>query len=254
MTDESGTFRPVRPVRLYERIVEQVEEAIAQGQLKPGHRLPSERELVAQFGASRSTVREALRVLESNGVVRSRPGDPNGPEVQPFTAAILSKQLGRLTRSQEVGLADLISFRMILDSSANMLAARLRSDAELDVMDSTIWAMREAIDDGYDDFSRADIAFHDAVATASRNALIQVCNQVVRDAVLSLISDKIAHARNRTERMRESVRHHEEVLDEIRRGDGLAAARISRRNIFDYYAGYVPQSERETLTSLLLDR
>ncbi len=252
MTDENGTFRPVRPVRLYERIVEQVEDAIAQGQLKPGHRLPSERELVSQFGASRSTVREALRVLESNGVVRSRPGDPHGPEVQPFTATILSKQLGRLTRAQEVGLAELISFRMILDSSANMLAARLRSEQELDDMESTIASMREAIDGGYDEFSRADIAFHDAVATASRNTLIQVCNQVVRDAVLTLISDKIAHARNRKERMRESVRHHEEVLEQIRCGDGLAAARISRRNIFDYYAGYVPKADREPLTALLL--
>ncbi|MGO4599699.1 FadR/GntR family transcriptional regulator [Terrabacter sp. 2RAF25] len=73
-------FEPVRSVRLYERIVEQVEEAIARGELRPGERLPSERELVVQFGTSRATVREALRVLESNGVVRSRPGDPNGPE------------------------------------------------------------------------------------------------------------------------------------------------------------------------------
>ena len=66
-------------MRLYQRIVEQIEDAIARGELKPGQRLPSERELVVQFGASRSTVREALRVLESNGVVRSRPGDPTAP-------------------------------------------------------------------------------------------------------------------------------------------------------------------------------
>ncbi len=252
MTGGHDTFHEVRPVRLYERIVEQVEDAVAQGQLQPGQHLPSERDLVAQFGASRSTVREALRVLESNGVVRSRPGDPNGPQIQPFTTTILSKQLGRLTRSQQVGLADLISFRMILDSSANLLAARLRTEEELVVMESTIAAMRDAIDGGYDEFSRADVAFHDAIATAARNTLIQVCNQVVRDAVLSLISDKIAHARNRRARMRESVRHHEEVLDEIRAGDGQAAARISRRNLFDYYAGYVPASAREPLSSLLL--
>ena len=82
-------FQPVQTVRAYQRIVEQVEEALARGDLAPGQRLPSERELVAQFAVSRSTVREALRVLESNGVVRSRPGDPNGPEILPFSHSAL---------------------------------------------------------------------------------------------------------------------------------------------------------------------
>lgn len=80
-------FQPVQPVRAYQRIVEQIEEALSRGDLVPGQRLPSERELVTQFAVSRSTVREALRVLESNGMVRSRPGDPNGPEILPFSPA-----------------------------------------------------------------------------------------------------------------------------------------------------------------------
>ncbi|TWP35854.1 FadR family transcriptional regulator [Leekyejoonella antrihumi] len=246
-------FQPVKPVRLYQRIVEQVEGAIARGELNPGERLPSERELVAQFGASRSTVREALRVLESTGVVRSRPGDPNGPEVLPFSTSTLAKQLTRLTQAQEVSLADLISFRMVLDSSANMLAARLRTDDELAVMESTIARMRAAIDAGYDDFSAADVAFHDAVAQASGNMLLQVCNHVVRGAVLSLISDKIAHARNSAALMSQSMRHHEEVLALIRDRDSQGAGQISRRNLFDYYASYVPKAEREPLRALLLE-
>ncbi|HET7304649.1 MAG TPA: FadR/GntR family transcriptional regulator [Segeticoccus sp.] len=256
MTDgdaASSTFQPVRPVRLYQRIVDQVEEALARGELRPGQRLPSERDLVAQFGASRSTVREALRVLESNGVVRSRPGDPNGPEVLPFSAGGLTKQLTRLARVDELGLTELISSRMILDSSANRLAARLRSPEQLAEMEAAIDTMRQAIEAGFERFSEADVAFHEAVARASRNTLIQVCNQVVRDVVLSLISDKIAHARNRKARMRQSVGHHEEVLDAIRAGDGPAAARISRRNLFDYYAGYLPKAEREPLRALLDD-
>ena len=95
---ERNQFRPVQPVRAYERIVEQVEDAMARGELKPGQRLPSERELVTQFAVSRSTVREALRVLASNGVVRSRPGDPRGPEVLAFSTNGLAKQMTRLTR------------------------------------------------------------------------------------------------------------------------------------------------------------
>ena len=72
-------------------------------------------------------MREALRVLESNGIVRSRPGDPHGPEILPFSPHGLAKQMTRLTQVDQLSIADLVSFRMILDGSANMLAARLRS-------------------------------------------------------------------------------------------------------------------------------
>lgn len=246
-------FKPVRSVRLYQRIVEQIESALARGELKPGHRLASERELVTQFGASRSTVREALRVLESNGVVRSRPGDPNGPEILPFSPTGLTKQMTRLVRIEQLSLAELVSFRMILDGSANMLAARLRSPEELAAMEQTITVMRDAIEVGYEEFSKADVAFHDAVALASRNSLIQVCNQVVHGVVLSLVSEKIANAPRRKSLMRQSLRHHEEVLDAIRAGDGQGAAAISRRNLYDYYASYLPEPDREPLRALLND-
>ncbi|MEO5744547.1 MAG: FadR/GntR family transcriptional regulator [Terracoccus sp.] len=244
-------FEQVRPVRLYQRIIEQIEDALASRALRPGQRLPSERQLVAQFGASRSTVREALRVLESNGVIRSRPGDPNGPEILPFSSQTLSKQLTRLARVEGVDLGELISFRMVLDSSANLLAARLRTEDELAAIEATIEVMRQTIDVGYEQFSEADVAFHEAIARVSRNSLIQVCNQVVRGVVLSLISDKIARSRNSKALMRESLGHHEEVLEAIRAGDGPAAARISRRNLYDYYAGYLPKADREPLLALL---
>jgi DNA-binding FadR family transcriptional regulator len=244
-------FQQVQPVRLYQRIVEQVEDALARGELKPGQRLPSERELAVQFGASRPTVREALRVLESSGLVRSRPGDPNGPEILPFSPTGLTQQMTRLAQVEEMSIAELVSFRMILDGSANMLAARLRSEAELAAMDMTIAVMKAAIAKGFTEFSEADMAFHDSVAQASRNSLIQVCNMVVRGVVLSLISDKVTRARNSKALMRESLLHHQEVLEAIRQGDGPAAARISRQNLYDYYSGYVPKRDRGALLALL---
>ena len=63
---------------------------------------------MTQFGASRPTVREALRVLESNGIVRSRPGDPHGPEILPFSPHGLAKQMTRLTRVDQMSIADLV--------------------------------------------------------------------------------------------------------------------------------------------------
>lgn len=248
---EPARFRQVESVRLYESIVEQIEGAILRGELKPGQRLPSERALVTQFGASRPTVREALRVLESNGVVRSRPGDPNGPEILPFSPQGLAKQMSRLVHVEEMSIGELVAFRMILDGSANLLAARLRSEEELAAMDETIAAMEAAIGEGYEAFSQADMAFHDAVAAASRNTLIKVCNQVVRGVVLSLISDKVNRAFDSEQLMRESLGHHKQVLEAIRVRDGVGAARASRETLYDYYAEYVPEQEREGLLALL---
>jgi DNA-binding FadR family transcriptional regulator len=246
-------FQPVQTVRAYQRIVEQVEEALARGELVPGQRLPSERELVAQFEVSRSTVREALRVLESNGVVRSRPGDPNGPEILPFSQAALRKQMVRLARVDELTLSELIGFRMIMDGAAIQVASRLRTPEHLAAMEETLVAMRAAIDVDFEAFSEADVAFHELIAQISRNSLIQTCNEVVRGVVLGLISDKIAHAENSRALMLESLQHHAEVVDAIRAGDGHAAARIARQNMYDYYAGYVPEPERETLRALIED-
>jgi len=244
-------FEPVRTVRVYERIVEQIEEAVETGVLTPGERLPSERDLMAQFGVSRSTVREALRVLQARGMIRSRPGDPHGAEVLPFSPAALHRSMTTLARVDELSLGELVQFRMVLDASANLLAARLRTDGQLAEMDAAIDRMRTAAEVGYDEFSAADVAFHDAVARASRNKLIQICTDVVRSIVLNLVAERIAGADDRAALMEQSIRHHEEVLAAVRAGDGPLAASLSRRTMYDYYVGYVPEEERPALTALL---
>lgn len=244
-------FRPVRPVRAYQRIVEQVEAAMFAGDLRPGARLPSERELMGQFGVSRATVREALRVLESGGLIQSRPGDPAGPLVVDAAGEALHTSMSRLARLDGVGLGDLLGFRMILDSSANMLAARLGTAADFAEMAAAIGRMRDAVEIGYDRFSEEDVCFHEAVARASHNKLIQVCGQVVRAVVLDLIADKIAHAPDARAVMLQTLGHHADVLDAVRAGDGDRATELSRTTLFAYYGGYLTSAERATVAPLL---
>ncbi|NUT09377.1 MAG: FadR family transcriptional regulator [Nonomuraea sp.] len=248
-------FEPVQAVRAYERVVEQVEEAIESGALSPGERLPSERELMVQFSVGRSTVREALRVLQARGLVRSRPGDPHGAEVLPFSPAALHKSMTTLARVAELSLSELVQFRMVLDSSAVVLAARLRTDGQLAEMEEAIARMRAALASGPASeaaaFSAADVAFHDVVVEASGNKLIQVCTDVVRSVVLGLIAGKIAEAPDSESLMRQSIRHHEEVLAAVRAGEGARAARLLRSSMYDYYAAHLPAAERPALRALL---
>ncbi|WP_020669027.1 FadR/GntR family transcriptional regulator [Amycolatopsis nigrescens] len=242
-------FEPVTQVRAYERVVEQIEQAVLSGRLSPGQRLPSERDLMAQFQVSRSTVREALRVLQAGAVIRSRPGDPRGPEVLSASPAALHKSLHRLAMADHLGLGELLQFRMLLEGSAYLLAAGLRTEAQLAEMEAALAEMAGKTD--YAAFSRADYAFHQAVARATGNALLVVCGEVVREVALGLIEDKLVHAEDRRALMRSSLEHHREVLRAVRERDGARACRLGRRALYDYYAEYVPAAERAKLVPLL---
>ncbi|WP_216212503.1 FadR/GntR family transcriptional regulator [Amycolatopsis aidingensis] len=246
-------FEPVAPVRAYERVVEQIEQAVLTGGLAPGDRLPSERELMEQFGVSRSTVREALRVLQAAEVIRSRAGDPRGPEVLSASPAALHKSMHRLARAAHLGLGELLQFRMMLEGSAYLLAARLRTQEQLAEMEQALATMTEKLERDHAEFARADIAFHDAVARATQNPLLVVCGEVVRGVVLDLIEDKLTRAGDRAALMRASVRHHAEVLRAVRDGDGPLACRLGRRALYEYYAEYVPAEQRALLEPLLDD-
>jgi GntR family transcriptional repressor for pyruvate dehydrogenase complex len=244
-------FEPVTTVRAYERVVQQIEEAVFSGALKAGERLPSERELMTQFAVSRSTIREALRVLQAADLIRSKPGDPRGPEVLAASPAALNKSMHRLTRADHLSFTELLQFRMALDGSAHLLAARLRTEENLAELDAALAAMRKGASRGYGDFSRADVAFHEAIARAAGNPLIVVCLEVVRGVVLEQVEGKLAHAGDQAALMRTWLAHHGEVLRAIRDADGELASRLARRALYDNYAEYVPERERPLLFPLL---
>jgi DNA-binding FadR family transcriptional regulator len=241
------SFEPVQPVRAYERVVEQVELALLRGDLKAGERLPSERDLMKQLAVSRSTVREALRVLESHGVVRSRPGDPNGPVVLALGPAPLRKSLQRLATGDGVSLSELLQFRLLLEGPAAFLAAELRSDRDLAAMQAAISAMRQSVDKGLDEFAGADVDFHDAMATASGNRMVRVCAEVVRGVALNLITDKMKEHQEPKELMDRWVARHEAVFEAIRRQDGRLASNLMQSDILEFYAPWLSNEDQAVL-------
>ena len=253
MPADHAPFQPVQPVRAYQRVAEQIEDRILSGELPPGSRLPGERDLVGQFAVGRSTVREALRVLQSAGLIRSRPGDPLGAEVLGITPDNLSSALGRLTRSHLCSLGELVQFRMVLDAESNRLAARLHSEADLARMAEQIDRMEALSEVGLHAFSEADALFHRAVAEASGNSLLGLCARAVHDAVVEVIKDKIASVGDTAVWMQRSVAHHRQVLTAIGERDGERAAGLARQALYDYYADHVEEDTRRLLAAALAD-
>ncbi|GAA4685036.1 FadR/GntR family transcriptional regulator [Pseudonocardia yuanmonensis] len=237
--------------RVFQRVVDYVQNALAAGDLKPGDRLPSERELVEKFSIGRASVREALRVLESMELVRSQPRDPRGPLVLPVSVGPVRRSVAMLTSAKVFTLGELVQFRMIADASANLLAANRRTEAQLVALERNMARMRQSMPKGYHEFSRADTEFHELVAEAGGNQLVQVYGDVTREAIQSLISQTILNADDQTAHMLQSIRHHRAVFDAIADRNGLLASRLARETLYAYYAGYVDDAERAVMADLV---
>jgi len=249
MADKTD-FVAVKPVRAYEAIVEQIEQAITTRQLNPGDRLPSERELMVTFAVSRATVREALRVLESAGLVRSRPGDPRGPEILSASPATLHKAMSRLVRGGAIEPSELVEFRVMLEGAACTLAAQHRTPEQLEQMRDAVYAMEASIAGGSAAFSQADVDFHAKVWVASRNQLMQICGDAARGALVDLVNDRIDSAPDSGAQMKLSLSHDFEILDAIEAQDGVRAGNLARKFVIEYYGEMIEQGDRKGLELL----
>ncbi|PYX83984.1 MAG: hypothetical protein DMG70_07915 [Acidobacteria bacterium] len=164
-------YKAVQSSRLYERIIEQIEESILKGSLKTGDQLPAERELAQQFGVSRTAVREAVKALREKGLVEAYSG--RGTFVTNGTSQAIRHSLDLMTRiNQQDGLAHLVEVREILEPEiAAMAAIRMDRQQPLANMREAVAVMDRALKD-LDAYIEADLGFHLALAEAAQNPII----------------------------------------------------------------------------------
>lgn len=167
---------------MYEQVAEQLLGQIGARRLKPGDVLPPERELTESFGVGRSSIREALRMLESQGVISAVNG---GSFVVAEAANPLNSSLRLMfTLDDRTGIHDLFELRRILEVEAAALAAARHGPDHLDEMEAAIGEMAASLTDtGGDRFIEADLRFHLAVAEATGNRLVLHSMQAVRDVI-----------------------------------------------------------------------
>jgi GntR family transcriptional repressor for pyruvate dehydrogenase complex len=185
----SQNFQPLDRRKVYEQVAEQLLAQIGARHLRPGDALPSERELTESFGVGRSSIREALRMLESQGVITSVNGGT-------FEVAHASNPLNSslqlvFTLDDQTGVHDLFELRRVIDCEAAAIAAARRTDEHLAHMALAIDEMVRALPGHGEAFVVADLRFHLAIAEATGNRLIlyamQAARDVVRRALLSVV-------------------------------------------------------------------
>jgi GntR family transcriptional repressor for pyruvate dehydrogenase complex len=204
--------------RVNQAIVRAIQEQIRRGELNPGDRLPPERHLAGIFGASRSSVREALRILELSGLVYSRHGEGNFvAETVPAAAA---RTLVEFLARQRASLLDLSEARKLFEPYLAALAATRATADDLEELKRAAEDEEKNLREGHTQAAfRADRLFHQAVATATRNQALVTLHSYLSD----LIAGGRREALENDVRRAQSAVDHRRVYRAIARRDGAAA-------------------------------
>lgn len=247
-SDTSGeAARPVQLAPMHvpkasDVLAEELRERILRGEFPEGTSLPPERELVTQTQMSRTTVREALRILEVQGLVRVKTGRAGGAFVQKPGEAAIASSVTLLIRGRQIKLADLLETREAIEPSCARLAALHRTEADLARLD----AANELIakDGSLDDFLQANVDWHVGVALAGHNELLI--------GVMSALSRAIYTATNNQGFVDDDVRRatvtiHTGITKAIRTGDEAAAMRRMTRHVHQYAEAVLASDERTTI-------
>jgi GntR family transcriptional repressor for pyruvate dehydrogenase complex len=172
--------------KISDAIASDLERSILEGSLQPGARLPSERELAAEFGVSRPSLREAIQKLVSRGLLRSRQG--GGTFVTDRLGAVFSDPWRDMLAAHPNLREDLLEFRRMLEGQVAEWAAERRTDADMRCLQACFEAMRDAFEEvAPDAWVARDTAFHQAIADAAHNALLAHLNATL----LKLMEDDI---------------------------------------------------------------
>jgi DNA-binding FadR family transcriptional regulator len=169
-------FKPIKTRRIYEEIVDQLKMMIIQGNLKPGDKLPSERELSEQLGVSRSSVREALSALEAMSILDIRSGE--GTFVRETSQSATIEPLALVLAVENNPEVQLMEVRRVLEVEAAGVAARRATLYQVEKIGEALKAMREAAEK-QELAVEYDLKFHFTIAEATHNnILLRIMNTV----------------------------------------------------------------------------
>jgi GntR family transcriptional regulator, transcriptional repressor for pyruvate dehydrogenase complex len=179
-------FQKARKNRIYQDVVDQIEEAILDGKLHVGDTLPPERDLMEKFETSRGTLREALRVLEQKGLIEIRLGTNGGAVIKGLTTEKISENLALLIRFQQVSLEHLAEFREGVEGNVVALAAMRATPSDIRQLRLLLEEARRYKENGIgyqDAFIRVDELLHQALARISQNPMYTSILQTLHENI-----------------------------------------------------------------------
>jgi len=224
-------FRAARQNRIFQDVIEQIEEAIVDGRLQVGEKLPPERELKEMLKTSRSTLREALRVLEHKGLIEIKLGKGGGAVVKAVSADPVTESLDLLIRLQQVSLTHLAEFRERVEGDVIVLATLRAGAADIEKMKERLDHARACVDRGIDgmrDFLAADKALHLLIARISGNPIYISILTSIHDNIHRYF-EKYLHMEE--PEMRENLRDLNHLVGAVSEKDTDRARRLAIQHV-----------------------
>lgn len=217
-------FKKAKQSRVFQDVVEQVQDAILSGKLEPGTKLPAERELKDMFNTSRGTLREALRVLEQKGLIEIKLGVSGGAIVKRIDAEPIMESLALLVRSGEISLEHLAEFRIKIEGSLMELAAARATKDDIKVLQQ-LYDEAKGFADKSDivNFLKTDEKMHGYIGTMSRNPVFQFVQQSIHDNIHQYYEEYFPM---NAESVKENLDDLEKIIQAMKVNDAKTASTI----------------------------
>ena len=222
-------FSPIPRARVSSAILQQLKSAILDGRVRPGDRLPPEKDLARQFKSSRTSVREAIRSLEESGLVAVRRGSGGGAFVVDGDLRHVTDSLSTLLRLGKISIHHLTEARLVLEPWLAQLAAERITGDELARVHEHVTRHAEAIEAGRY-HATADLGFHRMVAEASRNpALVLVFNSIAD----LMVGEVVARLRMDAATNESNLACHRRLYEALERHDAATAGQLMHEHVLE---------------------
>jgi GntR family transcriptional repressor for pyruvate dehydrogenase complex len=226
-------------------VAQRIVRDVVRGGMKPGDLLPAERSMLETYETGRGTLREALRLLEFQGVIALKPGPRGGPVLLNPDASYLASTLVLLMQLNDAPFRTIVEVRSAMEPMISSLAATRMSSESLDELYSTIEQMRENLDD-QQLFLEANKGFHDIIAWSSGNALFGY----IVDSLLGIMDGTVIGIDYPGPRRAAILKAHDEIFQALKARDPVASEQRMREHI-DAYVTYAERKFPEVLGQVI---
>ncbi|MGE0230528.1 MAG: FadR/GntR family transcriptional regulator [Flavobacteriaceae bacterium] len=233
------SLSPILIPKASDILASQLRDMIVNGHLRPGDFLPAERQLVAESGISRTSVRDALRILESEGLVTTKVGRSGGSIVTLPAREAVARSVELFVRTHGIRMESLLDCRVAVEPTLAQLAAENRTESQLAEM-TELHAEFASAADNVQRYKAANLDWHLCVARASGNEPLIAFMEAISEA----IRDAMEYKHTTTPAIRaEAIKAHGVILDAIRQQDGESAFKRMSRHVVAYRSVAFPRKK-----------
>jgi GntR family transcriptional regulator, sialic acid-inducible nan operon repressor len=231
----TGSDRRVRPLKMSDQVAAQIRRMIARGELVDGDWLPTEAELIRQFGVSRPTLREAFRLLEGDSLVTIRRGPPGGAQVTVPGPDAVAGLFGMVLMLAGTSIGDVWDARLTIEPAAIRQLAETANEVQLAALDREIEQMRAAVELDPLSFHQAGVRFHVRLVELSGNrtlaALIGMLAEIIERELANAVAEIGPDSHEVHRANQRALRGYEHITELIRAGDGPGSEQTWREHM-----------------------